>query len=188
MQSFDIYFVVSLNKLLKKHSISQWFEMPLCSCDLTVMVDVGDYHWYSWFRYVIGLGCDYGRLTVTMLKVRSQCAERTWAGAGGKLASTQIITCVHTCAVAELRRSGGKIHSATNGSNTQFSTSASKRALQTIFVLKKWQIHLRPLLVCLNIPVLAERECQNPAVCPPQPLRACVNVALDWLLIYMGRN
>ena len=80
MQNFDIYFVVSLNKLLKKHSISQWFEMPLCSCDLTVMVDVGDYHWYSWFRYVIGLGCDYGRLTVTMLKVRSHMRG---ADAGG---------------------------------------------------------------------------------------------------------
>ena len=51
---------------------------------------------------------------------------RTRAEAGGQLASTQIITCVHTCAVAERRRSGSKIRSARNGSNTQFSASASK--------------------------------------------------------------
>ena len=50
---------------------------------------------------------------------------RIWAP-GGKLTSTQIITCVHTYAVAERRRSGSKIRSATNGSNTQFSASASK--------------------------------------------------------------
>ena len=46
------------------------------------------------------------------------------ADAGGKLASTQIIICVHTYAVAERR--GCKIRSATNGSNTKFSASASK--------------------------------------------------------------
>ena len=51
---------------------------------------------------------------------------RTRAGAGGKLASTQIITCVHTCAVAERRRSGSKNRSARNGSNTQFTAPASK--------------------------------------------------------------
>ena len=43
---------------------------------------------------------------------------RTRAAAGGKLASTKIITCVHTCAVAERRRSGSKNRSARNGSNT----------------------------------------------------------------------
>ena len=48
------------------------------------------------------------------------------ADAGGKLASTQIITCVHTCAVAERRRSGCKNRSARNGSNTQFTAPASK--------------------------------------------------------------
>ena len=54
-------------------------------------------------------------------------SRRGWRG-GGKLASTQIIVCIHTYAVAERRRrrSGIKISSATNGSNTQFSTSASK--------------------------------------------------------------
>ena len=60
------------------------------------------------------------------LKVRSYMRGRARAEAGGKLASTQIITCVHTCAVAERRRSGSKIRSARNGSNTQFAASASK--------------------------------------------------------------
>ena len=60
------------------------------------------------------------------LMVRSHMPWRTRVEAGGKLASTQIITCVHTCAVAEQRRSESKIHSARNGSNTQFSASASK--------------------------------------------------------------
>ena len=64
--------------------------------------------------------------TSTNLKVRSHMRSRTRAEAGGKLASTQIITCVHTCAVAERRRSGSKIRSARNGSNTQFAASASK--------------------------------------------------------------
>ena len=45
---------------------------------------------------------------------------------GGKLASTQIIICVHICAVAERRRGGSKNRSARNGSNTQFTAPASK--------------------------------------------------------------
>ena len=48
------------------------------------------------------------------------------AEAGGKLAWTQIITCVHTYAVAEQRQGGSKIRSARIGSNTPFSTSALK--------------------------------------------------------------
>ena len=51
------------------------------------------------------------------------------------------------------------------------------RALQTIIVLKKWQIRPRPLRVCVNILAVAERECQNPPAPAPQPPRACVNVA-----------
>ena len=51
------------------------------------------------------------------------------------------------------------------------------RALQTIIVLKKWQIRPRPLRVCVNIPVVAERECQNSPASAPQPPSACVNVA-----------
>ena len=54
------------------------------------------------------------------------------------------------------------------------------RALQTIIVLKKWQIRPRPLRVCVNIPAVAERECQNPPASAPQPPRACVNVAYLW--------
>ena len=35
----------------------------------------------------------------------------------------------------------------------------------------------RPLRVCVNIPAVAERECQTPPASAPQPPRACVNVA-----------
>ena len=61
-----------------------------------------------------------------ILRYVHTCAEQTRAEAGGKLASTQIIACIHTCLVAERRRSESKIRSATNGSNTQFFASASK--------------------------------------------------------------
>ena len=60
------------------------------------------------------------------LHVRKGTFTHAQAEAGGKLASTQIITRVHTCAVAERRRSGSKIRSARNGSNIQFAASASK--------------------------------------------------------------
>ena len=53
------------------------------------------------------------------------------------------------------------------------------RVLQTIIVLKKWQIRPRPLRVCVNIPAEAEREYQSPPASAPQPLHACVNVAKD---------
>ena len=54
------------------------------------------------------------------------------------------------------------------------------RVLQTIIVLKKWQIRPPgPLRVCVNIPAVAEWEYQNPPASAPQPLRACVNVAKD---------
>ena len=36
-----------------------------------------------------------------------------------------------------------------------------------------------PLLVCVIIPAVAERECQNPHASAPQPPLACVNVALN---------
>ena len=63
------------------------------------------------------------------------------------------------------------------GPTSNFPHLLRNRALQTIFVLKKWQIHPRPLRVCVNIPAVAERECQNPPVSAPQSLRAYVNVA-----------
>ena len=60
------------------------------------------------------------------IKVRSNMHGAD-AEAGGKLASTQIIICLHTYAVVERRRSGSKIRSATNGTNTRFSMLASKQ-------------------------------------------------------------
>ena len=71
---------------------------------------------------------DYCVALAGILKVRSHTRGRTRAEAGGKLASTQIITCVHTCAAAEPKRSGSKIHSARNGSNTQFAASETARS------------------------------------------------------------
>ena len=100
---------------------------------------------------------------------------RTRVGAGGKLASTQIITCVHTCAVAVRRRSGSKKRSARNGSNTQFTAPASKPRAPNHHCPQEMA---DPLRVCVNIPAVAEREYQNPPASAPQPLRACVNVAL----------
>ena len=37
MQSFDVFFDVSPNKLLNKNSSCWWFEWPEYSCDFTVM-------------------------------------------------------------------------------------------------------------------------------------------------------
>ena len=37
MQSFDVFFDVSLNTLLNKWSSGQWFEMHQCSCDVTII-------------------------------------------------------------------------------------------------------------------------------------------------------
>ena len=73
------------------------------------------------------------------------------------------------------------------GPTPKFPHPLRNHAPQTIFVFKKWQIRPRPLRTCVNIPAVAERECQNPPVSTPcqnppvftpQPLRACVNVAL----------
>ena len=105
------------------------------------------------------------------------CAERTWAEAGRKLASTQIITCVHTYTVAERRLGESKIRSARIGSNTQFSASASKPRAPNHLCPQEKADPPASLRVCVNIPASAERECQNPPVSTPQPLRACVNVA-----------
>ena len=62
----------------------------------------------KWWPSCLGLNvlnkwsaCIPSWLWPLLLKVRSNMRGRTRAGAGGKLASTQIITCVHTCAVAE---------------------------------------------------------------------------------------
>ena len=111
------------------------------------------------------------------LKVHSHMRGQTRAGAGGKLVSTQIITCVHTWAVAERRRSGSKNRSARNGSNTQFTAPASKPRAPNHHCPQEMQIRPRPLRVCVNIPAVTEREYQNPPASAPQPLRACVNVA-----------
>ena len=37
MWSFDVLFVVNFNRLLNKQLSCQWFQIPWCSCDVTVM-------------------------------------------------------------------------------------------------------------------------------------------------------
>ena len=50
IQSFDAFGVVELTKLLNKWWSCRWFEMPRCSCDITVM-DLSVDHGY----YISGL-------------------------------------------------------------------------------------------------------------------------------------
>ena len=38
MHSSDASFVIHLNKMLNRQSSCQWFQMPWCSCDITVMM------------------------------------------------------------------------------------------------------------------------------------------------------
>ena len=40
LRSFDVLFVVILNNLLNKQWRCRWFDMPLCSCDDTVLVNL----------------------------------------------------------------------------------------------------------------------------------------------------
>ena len=74
------------------------------------------------------------------------------------------------------------------GPTLSFPRQLRNRGLQTIFVLKSWQIRPRLHRVCVNIPAVAERECQNPPVSAPQPLRTCVNIALvsHWGILSNG--
>ena len=91
-------------------------------------------------------------------------------GCGGKRTENwlrQIITYVHTYTVVEQRRNGRKICSARNGSNTQFSPCASKRAPQSYFCPHR---HRRSTLgtppsifICVNMPAVAEQEYLNPS-------------------------
>ena len=121
---------------------------------------------------------------IRRMKVRSHM-RRTWAGAGGKFTSTQIITCVRTCARS---RSGGGAGAKTAlqemGPTPNLLCPLRNHVLQTIIVLKKWQIRPRPLRACVNIPAVAEREYQNPPASAPQPLRTCVNVAWEFKYSY----
>ena len=54
------------------------------------------------------------------------------------------------------------------GPTSNFPLLFRNRALQTTFVLKKWQIRPHPLCVCVNMPTVAEWECQNLPVSDPR--------------------
>ena len=88
---------------------------------------------------------------------------------------------LHAFTHTRLRSGGGvgtKSAPQQMGPTSNFPHPLRNHMLQTIFVLNKWQICPRPLRVCVNIHAVAARECQNPPVSAPQPLRAYVNVAI----------
>ena len=62
------------------------------------------------------------------------------------------------------RGAEGKSTAQQMGPTPNFPCQLWNRVLQTIFVLKKWQIRPRPLRVCVNILTVAKQECQNPPV------------------------
>ena len=111
------------------------------------------------------------------VKVRSHMRGRTRAENWLQHKSLHVFTHVRS-------RSGGgagaKSAPQETGPTPNLPRPLRNRALQTIIVLKKWQIRPRPLRVCVNIPAVAERECQNPPASAPQPPRACVNVTLSF--------
>ena len=93
------------------------------------------------------------------------CAERTRAE---NWLQTQIITCAHTCAVAE--RSGSKIYSATNGSTPHSKPSLSSRNGRSA----------RALRVYVNLPTVAElrnRSAYIEGILPKGPYLPCVSMA-----------
>ena len=85
---------------------------------------------YSWTKL---LWCNqplFMTTTTSMYLTPSRYVHTCAGGRGRRRAENwlqhKIITCVHTCAVAERRRSGGKNRSAWNGFNTQFAASTTK--------------------------------------------------------------
>ena len=71
------------------------------------------------------------------------------------------------------------------GPTPNFPRPLRNRMPQTIFVLKKWQTHLRRFRVCVNIPAVAQRECQNPPVSAQRicerSLRFQLTIIQHWL-------
>ena len=129
----------NLREVIVEEGVVSAVETHPSGEDLEVIMDMFVYLFLSllshvWFNFrlhsILSTNCSFRhkflpwrQFAMETLKVRSHMRG---AEADGKLASTEITTCVHTYAVAERRRSGSKIRSATNGSNTQFSASASK--------------------------------------------------------------
>ena len=74
-------------------------------------------------------------------------------------------------------RVGAKSAPQQMGPTPNFPCLLRNRALQT----NKWQIHPCPPCLCVNIPAVAERECQNPPISALQPPCAYVNIALGYI-------
>ena len=83
---------------------------------------------------------------------------------------------LHAFTHARSRSGGGagaKTASQEMGPTPNLPRPLRNRALQTIIVLKKWQIRPRPHRVCVNIPAVAEREYQNPPATTPRMCEQC---------------
>ena len=141
-------------------SYQYWIE-PICHKDI-----------YKTFNMFKGIGISS---TAASLKVHSHMRV-AYAGGGGRKIGFNTNHYIHSHIRG--RRAGAKSALQQMGPTPNFPPPLRNRVLQTISVPKKWQIRLRPLRTCVNIPAVVEREWQNPPVSAPQLLRAYVNVAL----------
>ena len=109
------------------------------------------------------------------LKVRSHMSGADAGGGGQKIGFN---TNHYMRSHISCRGAGAKSAPQEMGPTPNFRRLLRNRTLQTIFGLRKWQIHPCLLCVCMNIRAVAERECLNPPVSAPQQLRTYVNIAL----------
>ena len=150
--------------------------------------------------------------TTLFITVRGH-QRNPWAHPAGGLVcqpDPRILRYVHTCAGGRRRRradnwlqhkslhvftharsrsgdgAGAKTSPQEMGPTPNLPGPLRNRVLQTIIVLKKWQIRPHPLRVCVNIPAVTEREYQNLPAFAQQPLRACVNIALAGTALLNG--
>ena len=107
-------------------------------------------------------------------------AEQMQGEAGGKLASTQIITCVHTCPVRSRDGAGAKLAPQEMGLIPNFPRPPQNHTPQTDFCPHRhgWSAQGNPTdnHIYVNIPAVTDWICQNPPVSIAQPLRTWVNI------------
>ena len=156
------------------HGLTHWgWVTHICVSDL---INIGSDNGLSpgWRRAII-------RTNAGILLIRPLRYVHTCAGGRGRRRAENWLQhkSLHVFTHARSRSGGGagaKSAPLEMGPTPNLPRPLRNRALQTIIVLNKWQIRL--LRVCVNIPAVAEWECQNPPASAPQPPRACVNVAL----------
>ena len=81
MWSFDIYFVVSPNKLLIKQLICRWFEMPWRSCGVSVMLmaSLGSVWLIGCYCFQERLGLQTVGESIPMCAKCGKCFTRMWS-------------------------------------------------------------------------------------------------------------